>query len=319
MKKKITIGALIALLFWIGLTVSLLASREARAVIVQLNVRGLSEHGVELIPPTDPSFEASFADLLNSKPNPIANALRPYSVVVENKGGKTVVGYRLKWEAIGPDGRVVVREAGGVMSGLLMSQKRSESASSSFSGGYVINAGSKTLVSPAGTLGELDSGTIGGYAVGSSEHADIDRLRELVAQKGASSLPDLVLEDLRKLSAITVSIDGIFFEDGTFVGPDTTGFFEDIEADISAKRDLFEEIAFVVARNQSLDRLFSDIEQIAKTPIPDRKLNRADVYVISKRMHAQGLLRMRAAMGGEKAVAISLHELRQPWPKLRKL
>ena len=32
-------------------------------------------------------------------------------------------------------------------------------------------------------------------------------------------------EIAKQFSKVTIAVDGVFFDDGTFVGPDTTGFF----------------------------------------------------------------------------------------------
>jgi len=47
---------------------------------------------------------------------------------------------------------------------------------------------------------------------------------------------------------VIVSIDGVLFADGTFVGPDSQGYFGSLKAEIDARRDLVEEIASGVER-----------------------------------------------------------------------
>ncbi|MEN3334624.1 MAG: hypothetical protein V7641_3989 [Blastocatellia bacterium] len=317
--KKTILAVLAVGIVLIGSGEYFLNNRRVQAVSIQINIKDLPEHGLTLIAPTDTSFEGKLSAMLGNKPNPLAEGLRSYSVLIENRGKKTIVGYRLKWEMIKADGTVSVRQAGGVNVGDLIGKAQPELENPSRSSGFAVKSGSTAFVSPAGSLSEGDSGTITGYATGSADSAVLDQVRQNAKDKRFPSLVDHVMADIKDYKSFTVSLDGVFYEDGTFVGPDTTGFFASVETCVNAKRDLLEEIAFAVQHNRSMDEIFNYVEELASTALPVGKLNQGNLYNIYKRMDAEEMLRMRTAMSSQKAVEMSLRQYRQAWPTLKKL
>jgi len=294
-------------------------TREAKAVSVQINIKDLPEYGLKLIAPTDPTFDGKLSTLLRNHPNSVAEESKPYSVLLENTGKKTVVGYRLRWDLIKADGTVSMRQAGGVNMGAFMDEARPGLENPSLSSGFAIGPRAMAFVSPAGSLGENDNGGMTGYASGSKDRAALDRLRQSAKDKRYPSLADVVIADIQNCTSMTVSLDGVFFEDGTFVGPDTTEFFVMVEARVNARRDLMQEIAFAVERKRSMDAIFDYINEVASSPLPVQKMNQGDLYNLFKRSDAEEMLRMKAALSSQKAVGMALQQSRKAWSKLRKL
>ena len=318
MKKAVLTVLAIGIVF-VGSNECFLSNRRVQAVNIQINIKDLPEHGITLTTPTDPSFEGKLSALLSNKRNSLAEGLRSYSVLIENTGNKSIVGYRLKWEMTKADGTVSVRQAGGINIGSLMGKEPSGLDTPSRSVGFALKSGSIAFVSPAGSLNEDDGSMITGYAMGSADPALLEQLHQRAKGQRSSSLVDTVMADLKNYRSFTVSLDGAFYEDGTFVGPDTTGFFASVETCVNAKRDLLEEIAFAVQHNRSMDQIFNYVEEITSTTSPDAKLDQGSLYNIYKKMDAEEMLRMRIALSSQKAVEISLRQLRLVWPKLKKL
>jgi hypothetical protein len=48
--------------------------------------------------------------------------------------------------------------------------------------------------------------------------------------------------ELAHTTAVNVSVDGALFDDGTFVGPNTTHYFERLQTQLSSKQDLLKEL-----------------------------------------------------------------------------
>jgi hypothetical protein len=128
---------------------------------------------------------------------------------------------------------------------------------------------------------------------------------------------DAAIADLRNCTTIGISIDGVVFEDGTFVGPDTTGLFSDVDAMFKARRDLLDEVALRFGR--SVDEVLNYIEEIASSPLPDRKLDREGLYDLYKKLEAEAVLRMRSATDDERVMEWLQHEHGQSWPRLKRL
>jgi hypothetical protein len=189
----------------------------------------------------------------------------------------------------------------------------------SLASGFAVKPQSTAFVSLIGSLGGDYNGTATGYAGGSSDPATLDQLRLAAKEKRLPSVEDAAHADLQKYKSMTVSIDGVFFEDGTFLGPDTTGFFATVEAYVNAKRDLLQEINFAVKNKRSLDEIFTYIEELASSPLPNKRLSQADLYNLYKKANAEEMLRLRTASNGQRAVEIELHQYQKKWPKLKKL
>jgi hypothetical protein len=67
---------------------------------------------------------------------------------------------------------------------------------------------------------------------------------------------------LANYTDITVSIDGVFFEDGTFVGPDTTNFFAQAQAVVAAKRDLPQQISDQLQSKKQPMEIYKTLEEV---------------------------------------------------------
>lgn len=309
--RKIRLSALFVVLVLTGLTLFLSANQKARAVSIQINTKDYPEHGLKLIAPTHQAFQGKLSAI--QRDNKVSEALIPYSVLLENEGKKAIVGYRLKWEMISPDGTVSVRQAGGANPGALMEEGPLAPEHPSLASGFAIKPHSTAFVSLDNSLGS--GGSAMGYAGGSSDPKTLDQLKK----EKRPSVEDAVLADLQKYRSMTVSLDGVFFEDGTFFGPDTTGFFATIEAYVNAKRDLLQEIDFAVKNKRSMDEIFAYIEELASSPLPNKNLSKGDVYNLYKKANAEEMLRFRTGSNGQRAVEIAQYQYQKKWPKLKKL
>jgi hypothetical protein len=319
MKRTFSL-ALISIALLVASIVFNWADRQAKAVTVQINVKDFPVYDLKLISPSDPSFEGRVSALLKGKRNNFIEALKPYSVFLKNASNKAVVGYWLKWEMTKPDGTVVSRETGGINPSALMDGGASGSEQLSLTTGYAVEPNSMRFISLAYSLGENEEGTISGYAGGSRDQAALDQFRRDKDKRPTSKL-DRVIAELQSYTSINISIDGVFFQDGTFVGTNKTNFFVQVQANVDAKRDLLDEIAFAVKRNRSAEEILSDIEELAGSPnvLISPGATTTDYYNYYKRIYADEIVHMRNAMDSQRAIAMSLQALRKQWPKLKRL
>lgn len=295
-------------------------NRRVQALSVQINVRDIPDHGLKMTGPSDPSFDTKIAAFLRSKPNAMVEALKPFSVFLKNVGNRSVVAYWIKWEMVRPDGMVVTRETGGSNPRALMDGRPPGLEKHSFTEGFAVKPNSTTLVSPMFSLNESQSGGVSAYSGGVADQSAADHLKQMAQDKNLNSMLSAITAELQTYTSITVSLDGAFFEDGTFVGPDTSQFFAKIRANLDAKRDLLEEIAFDLNRNHRMEDVFSNIEALANgQDAPIHKDSTAiDYYNHYKKVHAEEILRIKRAVGPEKSLSAELQPLRKQWPKLKK-
>jgi hypothetical protein len=294
--------------------------RMVKAVSVQINVKDLPEHKLILIGPSDPSFNGQVSAFLKGNHNAMVEATKPFSVFLKNTGNKAIVAYWLKWEKIRADGTIVTSGMGGSNPTALMEGREPGLEHLVTSSGYVIKPGSMHFVSPIISINEEQSGGIGAITVSAENSSELDKLQKAAENNNIDPMLDLVSEELKSCTSITISIDGVFFEDGTFVGPNTTNFFEGVQGIVDAKRDLLQEIAFAIEHKQTPEEIFSMIEQLTNSQNTYTSTNATSTnhYNFYKKMYAKEVLQMRKVLGDSKAIASALQPLRRQWRVLKK-
>lgn len=298
MKKNI-LGALV-LLTVLSMSTGFIWNRMGRIMYLKVNAKDLPEHGLIIIRPSDPSFDSIAAELLKGKPSDEVESLKPFSALIKNEGDRTVVAYTLVWELTGVDGKKTTY------------RKVSANSEALTEGQDFFDALARTDINPtikpnSTRLFSLFQPLSGGGGGGSS-------LSREQIQSAGSQLAT-------KYSDITVSIDGAFFDDGTFVGPDTTGFFDKIQIQVNAKLDVVAAIAEKVKLKKSDDEVFKDVEVKANYKgkhFLDERATLTDRYNHYSKSFATQLLQMRRIYGDKKAIAIALRSAGKPRLKLKK-
>jgi len=173
---------------------------------VKFYLKDFPEHGISLVAPTDPAFAKTVP------PN-------PYSVILKNASSRMVVGYAIKWECTGKMGAVnrphlydrIVSNVAGVVFMYGDEPGRREVMNKM---AQVIKPKSTWLIS-------------------------FDFNPRQIGVAGAQPDPEIDNEFFDPVRAacpnMTVIADGIFFDDGTFIGPDTSNFFAETKAQLDAR------------------------------------------------------------------------------------
>lgn len=297
MKNTILIGLLLLAL---GVVITTGFSRRPTNVKQsadgRLNVKDLPDHGLNIIRPFDPAYSDLVSKLLKGKPNPFIESLAPFSIFIENTGKHAVVACALNWEMITPDGKTLMwrREYTNLL-GLM------ENELSDVREGFIIEPNSTWFFTPAAL--EIGNDTA-------------DRISD---RPEAASELNRLLPELSHFTSITVSLDGAFFNDGSFVGPDDTQFFAKVEAMRNGRRDSF--LAAINDRKlgKTDSEVFKRVKEIADATVELSNTSpAADYYTSFRQAAAAELLRMKAVQGEAKAFDWLQIKLRRPWPDLRK-
>lgn len=256
-----------------------------------MQITGIPEKGLVLVGANDPLFPSMANAILNGRDDLIYNTFQPYSVVLWNKTGKTVVEYCLRWEFTNPDGkRVAWTMSYGATRGLLDgSAPKAGALIGKLSS--IIRPNEWMIVTPKSNIGSMSQLTppsrssIGAYTADLQSH----------------------LDTLRTSSDLTISLDGAFFDDGTFVGPDQSGFFDRFKAQVTAKQDVMNQVLDGVAKGQSVESIADQLK--ASVPSTGGLLERtlqtatpADWYQFFRSRDVSSFLSTRAAYGDDKAV-----------------
>lgn len=305
------------------------------AMDIHFNVKDLPEHGLRIILPTDPSFDVSLAS--KTLPNVSPDLFRPLSVFVQNTAQKSAVAYMLRWEFTYTNGKTVHYDHHFASPAFLM--EAWESGKHIEHQGYNINPNSIKLFSliPPEKNDQRAIGGYSGFAMNQSEES-----QGLDEKNSRERSINALAEELTHVTSITVSIDGTFFDDGTFVGPDNTNFFAKFKAQYDARRDLYNEILHRFQSKESGDKIFEYVEGLSRGDVKaESTMSIADVYSSKdvtdsndvksvtysiareynnlRRMYARELVRHIQRVGTEKAIETIQSRVAKPWAPLRKL
>lgn len=224
--------------------------------------------------------------------------LKPFSIFVKNIGERKVVAERLIWELTRADGTTTAEVHSRVTSWVFMGGGEAGADPSTAAGEGVIIPGSFHFFSLAPISAVSEEG---------QDANQTARLNELSAE-------------LEQCTNITVSIDGVFFEDGTFVGPDNTGFFAQVKAHVDAKYDLLREVELSIKNNKGLEDFLNYVEQLANKPNGRRgpKATPDDHYNFYKKRFAEEFVGVQRNHGRDEAIAAAIRQVNRPWPMLQK-
>lgn len=315
-------GAVIAVAVLFGL---LWDTKGARAMSIKFNIKDMPEHGLTLIGPSEPSFDSLLAALMKGKPHVPAELLRPYSVFIKNKGKKDVVAYKLRWECAKRDGTTIFKDSSTSSAWVLMNWAGPDHERAVAEAGQVVRKNSVwfySLKAPPQPMEatEEDTDADGGWhAIAGAGEAAASPGRARAAEEADAIR--LLNAELQTYTAITVSLDAVVFDDGTFAGPDTSGFLGAVRAEIDARYDLLREMQMGLQGNKKADDIFAAVEAAAAQPAVDigPESTPPDYYQYFRKRYAEEFLGYRQSMGSERALRQALRQLDKEWTKLKKI
>lgn len=197
---------------------------------VSLKIKDIREHGLVIVGRSDPDFE-NLKDTLSKEGVRVDLSLQPY-VFIKNLGNKRMIAYSLKWELLKDDGRIVTKTRSYTREDILMGKEAPEDPTDRI----ILRPNAARLFSLAGYG---DGQEISLTPVSNTGAKSDSEMLQKLEQTG---LLTGVGQELNYTTAVTVSLDGGFFEDGTFVGPNTTRFFERTGFQIDARNRMVQEI-----------------------------------------------------------------------------
>lgn len=300
----------------------LLFGKGVEAVNVKINKKDFPQHGVTIIGPSEPAFDLLMSDLAQGRPDFPAEELKPFSVFIKNTGKRSIVAYKLRWECRKGDGTVIYKDSSFSAAWVLMSSGAEQEQA-------ITQA--DTIIKPDSTwFLSLNSDPLPLYhpPTGPEDfnkgHGVSSREPGQVVVQGSEKIAALRRSNAKELAQytdITIILDGAFFDDGSFVGQDSTGFFDAVKAEVDANRDVLREIQAGFQQSKPTNEIFKRIEDL--TAEPDVSLGPdstpLDYYNYHKKEIAREYLGYKEAWGGDNATKRALQQLNKTWAKLRKL
>ena len=316
LRHKKTLFVLTVTAVLAGVTMTALV-RGSNTVLITFNVKDAPQDGLEIVPPTHSEFPEMKSKLLKKKQNAFSENAPLAAVFIKNKSKKDVVAYVLKWEVTRPNGRVETIINSYSRPDILMGKKTYKQENPNAS--LMLRANKARFFS-------LSESSAHGLEVELSGEANDDSSNSALSANsggGIGTSADIKNTDLAGIRSITVSIDGAFFADGTFVGENDTKYFERTKAEISAKYDMLQDIKNRLEKGEQPGNVMKHLEDVSSTlnapeflTGPDEP---TDVYNFFKKMYLNEVLQRRAIAGNDGLLLKRiLPTTFDRWPVLRK-
>lgn len=239
MIRKLPTIAGLALLF-----VVLLCSWAWRRVGAQRTMRAVTipDSGLKLVGPEDPQFESLSKTLLHGEAVPEFEVLKPFTVLLVNQSGKALVAYSVRWEYTKPTGERIHADVSDGHIRRLLDGGRKRTDADEDRGAGSVESGSLVIVTPRTSL----KSNLGAQArVGRSDY--VSGLEKLASRLAAGT-------------DVAATLDGAFFEDGSFVGSDETGFFEAFKSKVDEQQVIGDYVMKSFESGRSLEDLARELE-----------------------------------------------------------
>lgn len=228
--------------------------------------------GIEFITPNDADFDAGLKKFIGDFDVvlPLVEAAKPLVGFIKNNTPKEVIGISLQWSYFYSDGQLAYAAPDGVSTpGILMGMKVRDSSmvgktslinsgelrffTNDFNVSQTIENAQKKLSSP---LMRYDPNA-----------DDIERKVSYVKIQQKQGI-------MGKISLVTVSVAGMFFNDGAFIGSNEGFFFESNAGGLKARRDFLKKLREIKSSGKSddevLDEVTADISEIIES-IPEHQ------------------------------------------------
>ena len=281
----------LAIIFSLAVSTRKTVNNKPDGSFVKYNIKDLPKYAISLLAPSDSALSKEL------KP------IDPYSVFLRNTSSRPIVGYSIKWECFDSKNESARRNT--------FNDRHLRSNL-----GVVFMYGEETdrkailnrleeVIWPNSTW--LISYDLPARRIGTVTKEDSPEVDEAAVAELGAVCPEM-----------TITLDGVFFDDGRFVGPDTIGFFTHVETHVAMRREVFQQVQSELKSGKTPTQVFQGLEQIANSkstePGGETEMSRSDF----RKLFAQDVLGMMNTWGVDKAIEKIQLRLSKPWVKPRK-
>ncbi len=234
---------------------------------IKNNVRDLS---IEFITPSNENFDAVLKEFIGDLEVvvPLVEAAKPLVGFLINNTPEEVIGISLQWSYFYPDGQLAYATPDGVSApGILMGMKVRDPLLVGKTS--LINSGDlrffSNYFSVTQTINNAHMKLRSPLMRYNPSADDIEKHSSSVKIQRKQGI-------MGKISSVTVSIAGMFFNNGAFIGSNEGFFFESTSGSVKARRDFLNKLreikSFGKSDDEILDEVIKDISEIIES-IPE--------------------------------------------------
>jgi hypothetical protein len=289
-----------------------------------LTVNALPEEGLLITSPEDPLFMEALRASAWAEKDPPSNAALQFSGVISNNSDQAVAAISVVWEFIQPDGRAIRREKIARENSLFGDDDALYDLAAKV-GTLPRGPAHRVLEPHTKGLFSLVSTQSAGSATGSSVGQGVAPLIGQTSQRLDPTAirqkeMDLLSAILEKSVSWSVSIDGAFFEDGRFAGPNKGDFFGKIAAEHKARIDLLQELEKLIKagrHGQDFNKVFQHLAKVAGSQRPNLTgVTASNLYDFRKSILAGRLMAIRERAGDQTIIDFVTRESVRPHVEL---
>lgn len=280
-----------AIIFSLALSKTNVVTPTVKRSAMKFNIKDLPEHGILLMPPSDPTVTKGKTVLID-----------PYSVLLKNTGTRAIVGYSIKWEC--SDGKTQTSARDLSLDRIFLYIDEVVLLYGEESDRRLILNRLDDVIKPNST-----------WLIANDYPP-----REINQEVNAELNEGAIAEVNAACPTMTVTLDGIFFDDGTFVGPDTTDFFTRVKTQMDVRYEIFEGVRNELKSGKTPEEVFRGLEQI-RDRVGHESIGGTTDELRSyyRNLFARDVLGRKETWGIEEAIKQVHQLLSKPWVKLRRL
>lgn len=217
----------------------------------------VKDFGIEFVTPSDADFDATLKKFIGNFDVvvPLVEAAKPLVGFIKNNTPEEIIGISLQWSYFYPDGQLAFATPDGVSTpGILMGMKVRDPLlvgktslinsnemrffSNNFSVSQTVENAYKKLRSPQMRY--------------EPKSDDIESQIAFVKLQQKQGI-------MGKISSVTVSVAGMFFNDGAFIGSNEGFFFESTSGSVKARRDFLKKLRKIKSFGKNDDEVLEEV------------------------------------------------------------
>lgn len=280
-----------AVIFSLVITNKEIVTRKAENSFVKYKIKDLPEHSISLLAPSDPALSKELIPI------------DPYSVFLRNTSSRPIVGYSIKWQCF--DGKNESASRNTFYDRHLRSSLEVVFMYGEETDRKAILNRLEEVIWPNSTW--LISYHLPARPIGTVTKEDSPEINEAAVAEMRAACPEM-----------TITLDGVFFDDGSFVGPDTIGFFTHVETQVAMRLEVFQKVLTELKSGKTPTEVFQGLEQIANSESTEPRAETEMSRTECRNLFARDVVGMRNMWGVDKAIEKIQLQLSKPWLKPRK-
>lgn len=290
-------------------------TKNTKDMQVRYSAKDLPEHGIIIILPTDAEFDVLAGTLLAKQNDPDFEKIKPFSIFLKNSSSKAVVAHSIVWKFVDATGKIAdfkinYVDSPALTDGILNVESDEQTNETIPAGGYRFLTLAPKLNSQGGGGSEL-----------SHEKNVLDTTQESsIEEKRGKAIESLYSRVLKNNNEVIILLDGAFFDDGLYVGSDTTNFFNVVDAHVRATREVISSISKILGNSAQEDTILKTLQEKGESKLKKSRdlSNPEEQYDDSTRIVATYLSKLKQIFG-EKGLKDEINSFsKRSLPKIRK-